>query len=147
MLTQNHYWSTSTNFSATNLKTKQSHKSAEQLHRKQISTNELISGKAGGSLDCSDRTQVQFVFLWGMLRQRVKSGPWIWIRNWLNGCIQWEESNGSVIRWRWVMSGVFITGTDSEIKWTLKFSDDLSSLETFKVWLNGLLSDPIELKM
>lgn len=75
MPTEKHYRSTSTNFSATNLKTKQSRKSAEQLHRKQISTNELISGKAGGSLDCSDRTQVQFVFLWGMVRQRVKSGP------------------------------------------------------------------------
>lgn len=52
--------------------------------------------------------------------------------------MQQEESNVSVTRWRRVMSGVFITGTDSEIK-----SDDVSPLETFKVWLNGVLSNLI----
>lgn len=50
----------------------QSHKSAEQLHRKQISTNEVISDKTGGCLVCSNHTLVEFAFLWDMGQAKSK---------------------------------------------------------------------------
>ncbi|KAK4828721.1 hypothetical protein QYF61_000712 [Mycteria americana] len=51
-----------------------------------------------------------------------------WITNWLDGRIQRVAVNGSMSRWRSVMSvlfNIFINDTDSEIKCTLsKFADD-----------------------
>lgn len=44
----------------------------EVVHRKQISTNELISDKTGGCMDCSDHTLVEFAFLWVMGQAKSK---------------------------------------------------------------------------